>query len=310
MSFLKAAFFLLRDTFYGWNRNDASTHAAALAYYTIFSLAPLLFLVIAIASRVFDPQRVTSAVVLAVDSRFGEAAGTMVQEIIESNNLDVTGPSSVTTVISAFLLIYGASLVFLQLQAALNAMWDIMPRSETVRQSILTIAKSRLLSASLVLALGFLVLGSLIINTIWATVPHDQMDRLADFLGGLAPILKLWSSPLLYMVLFAIVLKVLPQAKILWRDVWPGAGLTAVLFWLGNYVLSIYLSYNSLSSLYGAAGTLIVFLIWVYYSAWMFLYGAKFTQMYADRIGSTVAPYSYMMHRPEVLDPVPNPGSR
>ena len=284
---------LFKDTALGWSRNEAAMHAAAIAYYTIFSLAPLLILSVSIASRMFDRTYVEGKVVSGIEQQFGDAAATVAQEIVRNSARIVEG--RIATSLGILLLLYGASVVFLQLQASLNAMWEIERRSESMRQDLVAMLKSRLASAAFVLLIGYLLLVAIFLNTLWAAVPHEYLDQVMVYVERVVPFARLWASPIMFMVVFAVIFKALPQAKIRWRDILPGAALTALLFWLGNYFIGLYVTRSMWSSLYGAAGTVIVFLLWVYYSAWIFLFGAKFTQIYAEEVGTPIRPYPYMI---------------
>jgi len=285
---LKAIFDLVRDTVMGWSRNEAPFYAAALAYYTIFSLAPLLIISTAIAASIFNQAAVEGRIVELFEGTLGPDIALLIQDIIK-NSYNATS-SSLATVIGVGVLLYGASTIFYKLRHALNAMWGIVPDTTAVRQSILHTLKSRLLSAAAVLVVGILLLGSLLFTAFFSAVPSETLDRWLPNFDVISRLLTILASPLVFMVVFAIIFETLPNAKIRWRDVWPGAALTAILFWIGGYFISLYLSSSGIASIYGAAGTLIIFLIWVYYSAWIFLFGAKFTQEYADKFGVPVVP--------------------
>ena len=295
MNSLRRLFTIFKETVFGWSSNDAMLHAAGIAFYTIFSLTPLVVISVNIAGQVFDPGTVEWRIVAGVEKRAGEPAAAFIQDII-------LGPadamsSQVATGIGLILLIYAASSAILQLQASLEAMWGIVPRTDTVRQSVLSIVFSRVVSGAVVLAIGYFVLSSLVISTLWSAGLQAAVDTAAPWLGRLEPALRTWTSPLLYWALFALVFKALPRATIRWRDVLPGAALTALLYWFGNYLISQYLAYSLFSSIYGAASSVMVFLLWVYYSALIILFGAKFTQVFAQRIGVPMVPDRRMMLR-------------
>jgi membrane protein len=151
-------------------------------------------------------------------------------------------------------------------------------------------AKNYLLSAVAVLIVGLVVLGSLLINALWLAVPEQYLRRLLPNYDALKPLFQFLASPLIFMVIIALIFKWLPRAKIRWRDVWPGAAVTALLFWIGSFSVGLYLSYSNWTSIFGAASSLIALLLWVYYSAWIFLLGAKFTQIYTNKYGVPIAP--------------------
>jgi len=272
-----------------WNRSEAPLRAAALAYYTIFSLAPLLIVSVAIASLAFSRAAAEGRIVAQIEGTVGEVAATAIQDILVNSTDVVSG--SVATGIGILLSLYGASTVFWQLRASLNAMWGIAPRERTLRQNIVAVIKGRLLSAAAVLATGFVPLISLLINALWSAVPEGTRRGLLSSLAAYVPLLRLLASPVVFTVVFALIFKLLPQAKIRWREVWLGAAVTALLFWLGNALLGLYLAHSVVTSLYGAAGSLVAFLVWTYYTASIVLFGAKFTQVYANQYGVPIVPH-------------------
>lgn len=280
---LKAVFELFKESITAWFWSDAALHAAALAYYSIFSLAPLLILSIVITTQLFSQAAVEGKIVTTIDNLIGTAGATVIQDIIKNSQGFVS--NSVATGVSLLFLLYGASAVFRALRTALNAMWGVAPKAETLQQSLITFAKTYLLSAVAVLVVGFFVLGTLILNTLWVAMPEKYYEARLTYLPEIIPLARLLASPVIYVVVFALIFKTLPKASIRWRDVWPGAAVTALLFWLGGYAVGIYLSYSVWTSVYGAAGSLIALLLWIYYCAWIFLFGAKFTQLYAAKFG-------------------------
>ena len=293
MQILKDIGLLFRDTFLGWNRSDAILHAAAVGYWLALSAAPLLIISIAIASQVFSQPFVEDRVVDQLSDSLGPEVATVIESLIQSSNGFES--SRLATGIGVIFLLYSASNVFMQLQIALNAMWGIRQRADRITDSLLAVVKSRGVAAASVLTVGFLLLGSLMLNALWTALPEPLVDPILNSLGRYRSILDVWTSPFVYWLLFGIIFKVLPRASIRWRDVWPGALLTAVLFWLGGYAIGLYLGYTFLTSIYGAAGTLIALLLWAYYSAWIMLFGAKFTYCYTVRFGKPIVPYRSMV---------------
>jgi membrane protein len=279
---------LVRESFIGWSRNEATLHAAALAYYTIFSLAPLLIISIGIATQVFSQAAVEGRIVKALDNVVGSEAAVVVEEIIKNSHYLL--PNSLATGLTLLFLLYGSSSMFRQIRYSLNAMWGVTARAETVQESLITMAKNYLLSATAVLIVGLVVLASLLMNAVWTAVPEPYLQALLPNFEELVPLIRFIASPVMFMVVFVIVFKTMPKAKIRWRDTWLGSAVTALLFWLGSYLIGLYLSYSVWTSIYGAASSLIAFLIWIYYSAWIFLFGAKFTQVYANKVGRPIVP--------------------
>jgi membrane protein len=293
MAFLR----LLIESLIGWVQDEALRHAAALAFFTIFSLAPLVVLSLAIVSMVL-PQAASKAQILpVVEYYMGQPAVAVIIEVIESRESEWAARSGLAALISLGVTIFGASIVFRQLQHSLNTMWHIEPIRLTpdagnLRRNLFTVIQEFLITTVAALSGGFLLIALLLISTLGTALlqgalPGQLLDPLVRLVVQL---LSFVAAPLLFMLIFAAMFKFLPQAIIRWRDLWPGAALTAVLFWLGGYGTGIYLRFSSLSSAYGAASTLTVFLIWVFISMSIVLYGAKFTQLYAHRYGLPIQP--------------------
>jgi membrane protein len=289
MGKVKDVFDLLKESFIGWWWSEAGLHAAALAFYSIFSLAPLLIISIAIATQLFSQAAVEGKIVTALQDIIGHEAAVAVQDIIENSH--VLSQNGFATTITALFLLHGASGLFRQLQYSLNTMWGIAPKAETMHQSLITTAKNYLLSAVAVLVVGFVVVGSLLINALWLAVPEQYLRGLLPNFDNLAPLANFIASPLMFMIIIAVIFKALPKAEIRWRDVGPGAAVTALLFWLGSYFTGLFLSNSTWTSIFGAASSLIALLVWIYYSTWIFLLGAKFTQVYANKYGVPIAPH-------------------
>lgn len=276
---------LLKQTASEWMEDDAPSLGAALAYYTVFSLAPLMTIAIAIAGFFFGKEAAQGQIFDELRVLLGEEGGKAVEEMVQSANAQPT-TGVVATIISVIVLLFGASGVFGQLQASLNTIWGVKPKPG---RGVLGMIQDRLLSFGFTLVVGFLLLVSLLLTAGIALV--------ADWMGGLLPgsetlaqILNIVLSLAMITLLFATIFKFLPDAKIAWRDVWIGAFLTALLFTIGKLALGIYLGKSGVASSYGAAGSLIVLLLWVYYSSQILFFGAEFTQVYANRFGSRVAP--------------------
>jgi membrane protein len=276
---------LLKQTASEWMEDDAPSVGAALAYYTVFSLAPLMTIAIAIAGFFFGKEAAQGQVFDELRVLLGEEGGKAIEEMVQSASAQPT-VGVVATVISVIILLFGASGVFGQLQASLNRIWGVKPKPG---RGVLGMVQDRLLSFGFTLVVGFLLLVSLLLTAGIALV--------ADLAGGLMPasetlaqLLNFVLSPAIITLLFAMIFKFLPDGKIAWRDVWIGAFLTALLFTVGRFALGLYLGKSSVASSYGAAGSLIVLLLWVYYSSQILFFGAEFTQVYANRFGSCVAP--------------------
>jgi membrane protein len=280
-------FSLLKATAFEWLDDQAPTLGAALAYYTVFSLAPLLIISIALAGLVFGAEAAQGQIFDQLRGLLGDAGGKAMQEIVQSTSAEPkTGV--VATVIGFVTLLFGASGAFGQLQASLNIIWGVQPKPG---RGILGIIRDRILSFGFILVVGFLLLVSLLLTAAIAFV-GKQFDAMVPGMEALIQILNSILSLAVITLLFGMMFKILPDANIAWRDVWIGAFITALLFTLGKFALGFYLGRSGVASSYGAAGSLIVLLLWVYYSSQIVFFGAEFTQVYANRFGSHVTPSS------------------
>jgi membrane protein len=277
---LRSLFSLLKETVQEWNNDKAPRLAAALAYYTAFSIAPLLIISIAIASAIFSQEAVRGQLDNQIQGVVGAQAADAIQQMIANSSRDSTG--IVATVIGVVTLLLGAAGLFGQLQDALNTVWGVPPRPN---RGIVGTLKDRFISFAMVLGIGFLLLVSLVITTILSALNGWVTGMLpgAEFL---AQILNFAVSFGVVTLLFAAIYKILPDTPIEWSDVWMGAAVTALLFTIGKFLLGLYLGNSTIASSYGAAGSFVVLLVWIYYSAQILLLGAEFTQVYARRHGS------------------------
>jgi len=283
----KETFSLLKATAFEWLDDQAPTLGAALAYYTVFSLAPLLIISIALAGLVFGAEAAQGQIFDQLRGLLGDASGKAMQEIVQSASAEPkTGV--VATVVGFVTLLFGASGVFGQLQASLNIIWGVQPKPG---RGILGIIRDRSLSFGFILVVGFLLLVSLLLTAGIAFV-GKQFGAMVPGMEALIQILNSILSLAVITLLFGMMFKILPDANIAWRDVWIGAFITALLFTLGKFALGFYLGRSGVASSYGAAGSLIVLLLWVYYSSQVVFFGAEFTQVYANRFGSHVTPSS------------------
>jgi membrane protein len=276
---------LLKQVFNAWLDDDVPSMGAALAYYTLFSLAPLLLIVISVAGLVFGQEAARGEIESQLRTLMGEPGANAVQALLAS----VGKPSESTqaTLLGVLLLLIGATTVFGELQSALDRIWRV-PATAPVR-GWLHLIRARLLSFGMILAIGFLLMVSLVLSEALAT-----MERLwSPLFGGwisLASASNAAAGFVLITAMFALIYKVMPRAQVLWRDVWTGALFTALLFSLGKALIGIYIGRSGIVSGFGAAGSLVVVLLWVYYSAQIFLIGAEFTWVYANLFGSRKPP--------------------
>lgn len=280
-------FKLMKEAFIEWQQDKASLLAAALAYYTVFSITPLLVIAIAIAGAVFGREAAQGEIVQQINQLVGQQGAEAIETALKNANQPELG--SIASIISIVVLLIGASGVFAQLQEALNTVWNVKPKPNS---GIWGFIRKRLLSFGVVLAIGFLLLVSLIFSAVLSGISKLQI-------GILPGVTSLWQwlnfaiSFGVITLLFALIYKYLPDVKIRWKDVWVGAIITALLFTIGKYLIGLYLGRGSLGSAYGAAGSLIVFLAWVFYSAQILLFGAEFTQVYTRKYGRKIVPDSH-----------------
>jgi len=270
---------LFRDTLFGWMADRASRKAAALAYYTLFSLSPLLVIAIAIAGIFFGEEAVRGELLQETRGLIGEEGGRAIQAMIASAAQPATGALAAAG--SILLLLIGATSALAELKDGLDQIWDA-PSERT--QSFWYFLRKRVMSVGLILALGFLLLVSLVLSAVLAFVAKRFGD--ADATNVILDFVNVVFSFALVAALFATIYKVLPSVRIAWRDVAIGAVVTAALFSVGKYAIGVYLGNSAVASSYGAAASIIVVLVWVYYSALIFFFGAEFTKVYAFRLGS------------------------
>ncbi|MAT96934.1 MAG: ribonuclease BN [Anaerolineaceae bacterium] len=283
-AFFSGLFEILKESGQGWSRDNASLLAAALTYYTIFALAPLLVIAVAVAGMVFGDAAVQDEIVAEIQDEVGEEAATVIQNLISNASESETGP--IATVASTALLLVAASGLFAQLRRALNMIWGLRPAPES---GILNVIRQRALAFAMVLVVGLLMLLSFAVS-IAITAVGDRLSIWLPGIGALLPQINIMASVVILTILFALLFKVLPDAHLTWQDVLLGAAVTTLLFMLGRYLITLYLTYGSSTSAYGAAGSLVAILLFVYYSAQIFLFGAEFTQVYANKHGSRLRP--------------------
>ena len=279
---------LVREAFSEWKEDNASRLAAALAYYTTFSITPLLVLVIAIAGLMGGQEAVHNQVMAQIGDLMGNEGKAFVEDMLISASQPRKGLLASSLGIVA--LLFGALGVFAELQNSLNTIWEVKPKPvKELKQSIWRFIRQRILSFSLVLTIGFVLLASLAVNAALSAFGNMLLNT-AEFPVWLSQVFNLLVSFVVITLLFALMFKFLPDAEIAWRDVWLGAAVTSLLFNLGKFAIGFYLGRSSVSSTFGAAGSLVVILIWVYYSAQIFFFGAEVTQVYANELGSRIVP--------------------
>jgi membrane protein len=284
MNVLREAGQILKEATLDWIDDKASQLGAALAFYSVLSLAPLLVLSIAGAALFFGEDAARGQIVEQLRGLMGTEGAVAMEAMIDNSQKIETG--SLAAVLGLAVLLFGASGVFGQLQDSLNTIWEVPPRAGP---GIWGIIRDRFLSFAMVLGTGFLLLVSLVLSAAIA----GMGTYLGDSWPGLESIWHLASSVVTFLMttfLFALIYKVLPDVKIAWRDVWLGAAMTAALFTIGKLLIGLYLGKSGIASAYGAGGSLIVLVLWLYYSAQILLFGAELTQVCARRFGSRIIP--------------------
>jgi len=276
---------LFKEAASEWSEDKAPTLGAALAYYTVFSMAPLVVITIAIAGFVYGNDAARGQVFTQLHGFIGDQGGKAIQDLVQNAGAKPTS-GLVAAITGAVTLLFGASGVFGQLQTSLNAIWGVAPRPG---RGLAGLVKNRILSFGFILVVGFLLLVSLLLTAAISFIVH-WMGGFAAELEILAQVFDFLLSFALVGLLFALIFKFLPDAEIGWGDVWVGAVLTAMLFSLGKFALGLYLGMSSVSSSFGAAGSLIILLLWVYYSSQILFFGAEFTKVWANHCGSRVKP--------------------
>ncbi len=289
--FFTNAWTVIKDAFNGFLDDRCLKLSAALAYYTVFSLAPLLVLIISLVSIFLGKDAIQGQIFSQINGLVGNQAASQIQEMIK--NVSLSGKTNTALVIGIVTLLLGATSIFTEIQDSVNLIWRVKAKP---KRGWLKLLQDRLLSSSLVVSLGFLLLVSLIINGLVLAM-SGFMTRYIPLVGVyLISAFNFLVSTAVVTTLFAVIFKVLPDAKIAWKDVRWGAFFTALLFMLGRYLIGIYIETTSTSSAYGAAGSLIVILTWIYYTAAILYFGAEFTLAYANHFGVKIEPADYAVY--------------
>jgi membrane protein len=273
---------LLKETVEEWQRDRVDQMAAALAYYTLFSIAPLLVIAVAVAGAVFGQEAARGEIVAQIQGLLGKAGAEVVQTALANTQNPQAGSGILPSVISTLALLFGASGVFIQLQDSLNAVWNVEPSPQA---GVKAVVRKRIFSFAMVITIGFILMVSLVVSAVLAGI--------STFTNQLFPALEVfWKffnvgiSLGVFTLLFALIYKYLPDINIAWRDVLVGALFTSILFSIGKELLGFYLGNGSFGSAYGAAGSVVTVLAWIYYSVQIMLFGAEFTQVYTRKYGS------------------------
>jgi membrane protein len=284
---------IFKTTVSQWIDRDPFSNSTIIAYYTIFSLPGLLVIIINVAGSFYDKKEVTTRISSQIESMMGGDTAMDIESIVmkASENKE----SVLASVLGIATLLFGATGVFYQLQQMMNKIWQVKPKVKT-RQKILVLIRDRLFSFGLILVVGFLMLVSLVLSAALSALSTWVSAHLSESLNFVFKVLDILVSLGVITILFAAIFKFLPDVKIRWRDVWPGAILTAILFVVAKFALGLYFGKSDPASTYGAAGSIILIMLWVSYTGLILLFGAEFTQVYIHRHGEKAAPTSIAVH--------------
>lgn len=288
LSFFKEVFILFKETAKNWNEHDPWRMSAVIAYYAIFSLPGLLIVTINVAGYFFGGENVSEEIYHQTSVQMGTAAAEEIKTII----YQITAPdkSTMSTVLGIISLVFGATGVFYHVKQSLNTMWEVEARPE---RAWLKLIEDRLFSFGMVLVIGFLMLMSLVISSIISAFSEYITSIFPELSAYVFSVLNIFISLVIITILFALMFVVLPDAKVRWRDVWVGAFVTALLFVIGKTLIALYLSKSDPGSAYGAAGSIILILLWVSYTSLILFFGAEFTQTYGRRHGAEIVPAAF-----------------
>ncbi|HYO23024.1 MAG TPA: YihY/virulence factor BrkB family protein [Flavisolibacter sp.] len=292
----------LKDAFTGFGDDKVTKLSASLAYYTGFSLAPLLVVIIAICGFFFGREAVQGTIDNQIQSFIGADAAKQIQDMIR--NAAVSGKGTMATIIGVVTLLIGATTIFGEIQDSINDIWGLKPKPKV---GIMKTLQTRLLSFGLIASLGFLLLVSLAATSVVEGIGDRLKAMLPDVTVIVFYIINLVLTLGVTTLLFAVIFKVLPDAKIKWKDIWPGAIATSILFIIGKFAISLYISKSDIGSTYGAAGSLAVILVWIYYSSIILYFGAEFTKAYALNKGARIVPNHYAQWSTEPTVPNAKP---
>lgn len=284
---IKAFGSLFKETFNQWNEREPFNNSIIIAYWTIFSLPGLLVIIINVAGYFFERESVTQNITTQIQGIVGGDSAKDIEKIVSEAQVEEEKAISLSSILSIATLLFGATGVFYQLQQILNKMWEVKPKP---KQKILKLIKDRVFSFGLILVVGFLLLVSLVLSAALSAVSGWVTSHISESLNVFFKVLDFIFSLGVITVLFAAIYKFLPDAKIMWRDVWIGAIATAILFTIAKLLLGVYFGNSDPGSAYGAAGTIILIMLWVSYAGLILLFGAEFTQVYAKRHGRKIQP--------------------
>lgn len=286
---------VIKDTFKGFSQNKVTKLSGSLAYYTVFSMGPLLVVIIALCGLFLQREAIENEIYLILEGFVGSDTAMQLQEIIK--NAGVGNKSAVAAIIGVITLLIGATTVFAEIQDSINTIWGLKAKP---KRGLVKMLLNRFLSFSVIISLGFLLLVSLTVTGVIESLSARLQARFPDVTVILFYIINLLLTIFICTLIFAVIFKVLPDARIRWKDVLAGAFITTILFMIGKFGISLYISQTKVGSTYGAAGSLVILLVWVYYSAIILYIGAEFTKAYAVRYGDAIHPNDYAVTTKEI----------
>lgn len=292
---LKGIWEVLKNSFSGFSQDNVTKLGGSLAYYTVFSMGPLLVVIISLCAIFLGREAAEGSIFTQLNAFVGHDTALQLQEIIK--NASINGKGHIAAIIGIITLLIGATTVFGDMQDSINRIWGLKPKP---KKGWLKMLQNRFLSFSIIISLGFLLLVSLGISALIEGLSNRLKAAYPDVAVVVFYIINLLLTLVISALIFAVIFRVLPDAKIRWKDVLAGAIATAVLFMLGKFGISFYISKSKVGSTYGAAGSLVVLLLWVYYSAIILYFGAEFTKAYAVKYGSAIHPNEYAVTMKQV----------
>ncbi|MCU7551134.1 YihY/virulence factor BrkB family protein [Chitinophagaceae bacterium LB-8] len=285
---LKGIWEVLKDSYKGFTDDKVPKLGGSLAYFTLFSLGPMLLVIIYLVGIFLGKQAVEGSLTSQIQEVVGEGAALQLQEIIK--NISISKQGKVAAIIGIITLFIGATSVFAEIQDSINGIWHLKLKPN---QGLMRTFLKRLVSFGVIASLGFLFLVSLVATALAEALGKTLKEMIPGAGVVIFYIISLALTLGMATLLFAIIFKILPDARLKWKDVWPGAIVTAILFMIGRFAISFYIGKSDIGSAYGAAGSLVVLLVWVYYSSLILYFGAEFSKAYAIRFGSGIRPRDY-----------------
>jgi membrane protein len=285
---LKLVWASLKDSFKGFSDHKVTKLSASLAYYTTFSLGPLMIVLIFIAGKFLGEQAVQGGIYNQMKSFIGSNAAEQIQTIIK--NAAISNKSGIAAIIGVITLLIGATTVFGEIQDSINSIWGVKAKPKA---GITRLVMTRLLSFGMIASLGFLLLVSLAVTAMVEAIGNRLKEIFPDVAVVFLYIINLIITLGVTTILFAIIFKVLPDIRIKWKAIWPGAIATAILFMIGKFLISVYIAKGNIGSTYGTAGSLVILIVWIYYSSMILYFGAEFTKAYALQKGVHIVPTEY-----------------